>query len=297
MVRSPLPPLQAIRVFDAAARRGSFTAAASDLGMTQAAVSYQIKVLEERVGAPLFHRRRRGVELSPAGARMAARIGVALDGIADAFAEARNATGGHLSISVIPTFATHFLAARLGRFQVEHPDLSVCVETSETPVDFVSGDFDVAIRAGKGNWLGLSAHLLVPTVFAPMLSPELARQTALREPRDLLGLPILSQGDPWWAMWLRAAGLEPDERVDGPAQHMGAQVLEANAAMAGQGVAMLTPALFAEELARGRLVQPFALTCDDGTGYWLVYPESHRNSTKIRLFRRWIEAETQSFRE
>ncbi|MEM1401293.1 MAG: LysR substrate-binding domain-containing protein, partial [Pseudomonadota bacterium] len=177
-----------------------------------------------------------------------------------------------------------------------HPELAVRLELSETPVDFSTGDFDAAIRAGKGGWSGLAGHLLLPTAFAPMVSPDLARSSPLDHPRDLLRLPILSRGDPWWTKWLAAAGVDDPDPGEGEARQFGAQVLEANAAIAGQGVAMLTPALFVEEVAAGRLVQPFKTTYDDGTGYWLVYPESHRNSLKIRQFRQWIEAETAPLR-
>ena len=297
MPRSPLPPLAAIRAFEAAARRGSFTAAAAELGLTQAAVSHQIKTLEDRVGAPLFERLPRGVALTSVGARMSGRATAALDMIADAFAEARGSTSGQLAISVIPTFAASFLAARLGRFQMAHPDLSVRVEMSETPVDFSKGDFDLAIRAGKGGWQGLSAHLLTPTAFAPMLSPALAATVELLEPRDLLKLPILGRGDPWWRAWLAAAGIGDADLPGRPSQQFGPQILEAQAAIAGQGVAMLTLAFFEAEVTAGRLLQPFDLTCDDGTGYWLVYPESRRTSPKIRHFRRWIEVETAAMRE
>ncbi len=292
-----LPPLAAIRVFEEAARSKNFTVAADKLGMTQAAVSYQIKILEERVGAPLFHREARGVSLTDIGVGFAEKATEALNVLSDAFSEAKGISQETLAISVIPTFATNFLARHLGGFQVENPNIAVRVEVSETLTDFNSSGFDVAIRGGKGKWRGLSSHLLIQTRFTPMLSKDLAESIGgVHDPKDLMRLHILSPSDPWWNRWFAEAGLERPELSDEVRQHFGPQVLEANAAMSGQGVAMLTPAFFKDELASGRLIQPFDLTCEDGSGYWLVYPESHRNSQKIRRFRKWLEAKTKDWR-
>lgn len=301
MARPHLPPLAAIRVFEAAARSRNFTAAAAELGMTQAAVSYQIKILEERVGAPLFVRQARGVALSDIGARFASRAFEALDILGDAFAEAKGTSQETLAISVIPTFATNFLARRLGAFQMDNPALAVRIEVSESLVDFVADGFDLAIRSGKGDWPGHKSHLLLPTVFTPMLSPALADSIGgLKEPADLLKLPIIAHADAWWRRWFEMAGLSDADLTKAdlsgrPVRQFGPQVLEANAAIAGQGVGLLTPALFKDAVALGQLIQPFDLTCDDGTGYWLVYPESRRNAAKIRLFRTWLDGELVGF--
>lgn len=288
-----LPPLAAVRVFDAAARLASFTHAATELGMTQAAVSYQIKVLEERVGGPLFLRQARGVQLTPVGAALAERVGGALQTIVEAYAEARGETQGRLAISATPTFATNFLARRLGRFQMSHPQLSVRIEVSESPANFRNAGIDVAIRGGGGNWPGLISHRLMPIEFTPMLSPQLAESIGgIHRPRDLLDLPILAHGYPWWAKWFEAAGVNYQEPVHKHPAQFGPQILEGNAAMAGEGVAMLMPALFAEALARGDLLQPFELTCaDDDAAYWLVYPESLKNAPKVKAFKGWLMGE------
>jgi len=288
-----LPPLAAIRVFDVAARTGNFTLAASELGMTQAAVSYQIKVLEERVGGALFHRLPRGVELSPTGAVFAERVGGALRVISDAYAEARGTTKGTLAISCGPTFASNYLASRLGRFQISHPDLSVRIEVSETATDFRASGIDVAIRGGDGNWSGLISHRLLPVEFAPMLSPRLAETIGgLEKPEDLLKLPILARGYSWWGQWFREAGVSYDHTSDSTASRFGPQIVEANSAIAGEGVAMLMPAFFSEALARGDIVMPFPLIASDPrSAYWLVYPESHRNAPKVRDFKSWLTSE------
>lgn len=298
MARTELPPMAAIRVFEEAARSKNFTVAAEKLGMTQAAVSYQIKVLEDRVGAQLFVRQARGVELSEIGRKFAGTATEALNLLADAYADARGLSQDTLSISVIPTFGTNFLAQHLGKFQLDNPKIAVRVEISEGLTDFNSDEFDLAIRGGKGEWPDLRSHILIPTQFTPMLSKELSDSIGgVREPADLLKLPILSHSDPWWQLWFTAAGLENQSLDNRPNRQFGPQILEANAAIAGQGVAMLTPAFFKAELARGQLVQPFDLLGDDGTGYWLVFPESNRLSPKIRKFRSWIEAATASYRE
>ena len=287
-----LPPLTAVRVFEAAARHQSFTKAAAELGMTQAAVSYQIKVLEDRFGAPLFLRRPRQVNLTEAGQRLAPAITEAFEMIGQAFATARSGAQGTLSITTVPTFATNWLAQHLGSFQVVHPSLAVRLDMSPSIVDFSREEIDVAIRAGDGNWPGLAKHFLMRTEFTPMLSPQLAASIGgVNTPADLLKLPIIGPDDPWWAQWLTEAGLSPQTLEGRPQNRMGSQTVEGGAAIAGLGVAMLTPSFFQTELAAGRLVQPFDLVCDDGKGYWLAYPEARRNVPKIAAFRAWILAE------
>ncbi|WP_282607346.1 LysR substrate-binding domain-containing protein [Pelagibius sp. Alg239-R121] len=291
-MRSHLPPLAATRAFEAAARHGTFTKAAEELGMTQAAVSYQIKVLEERVGSPLFLRYARGVELTDVGRRFSRRASEALDLLRDAFADAKGQSDETLVISVIPTFATNILAQRLGRFQIDNPSIAMRVEVNQSLADFASEDLDLAIRSGRGEWPGLKCHELIRSTFTPMLSPALAEQAGgLREPSDLLQLPIIEPSDPWWQQWFAAAGISHAQIPARPGLKFGSQILEANAAIAGQGVGILTPALCRDALQRGQLVQPFDLICDDGYSYWLAYPENRRNAPKIRKFRDWILGE------
>lgn len=295
MARPDIPPLSAIRVAEAAARHRNFTAAADELGMTQAAVSYQIKILEERVGTALFERHARGVSLTSVGHVLTSRASEALDILADAYADARGTSDATLVMSIIPTFATNFLAERIGTFQLSEPDIAVRIEIGEALVDLSAGDFDLAIRGGLGKWEGMKAHLLLPTLFSPMLSPALAKSGELSKPADLLNLPILSEDDPWWRQWFDEAGVDHSCHSENTRQPFGSQIIEASAAIAGQGVAMLSPAFFQKQVQRGELVQPFELTCHDGSGYWVVYPESRRNSGKIRKFVRWILNETEMF--
>ncbi len=287
-----LPPLTAIRVFEAAARHASFTKAAEELGMTQAAVSYQIKLLEERVGTPLFLRRPRQVVLTETGRRMAPSVSEAFALLSEAYASARSGSAGTLCISTVLTFASNWLARHIGSFQMRHPGIAVRLDTSSHLVDFSREEVDVGIRSGDGKWPGLAAHLLFRAQYTPMLSPKLAASIGgVKEPADLLKLNILDPGDFWWTRWFALANVPPESLEGRPDTSMGSQAYEAAAAIAGQGVAILTRAFFTNEIAEGRLIQPFDLFGDDGQGYWLVYPESRRNAPNIRAFREWILAE------
>ena len=289
-----LPPLAAIRAFEAAARLLSFTRAAQELAMTQAAVSYQIKVLEERVGAPLFLRKPRQVELTETGRALSAASTEALRLLAEGYEQARTGGQGTLSISTLPTFAANWFALHLGSFQVAHPSIAVRLETSDRMVNLAEDNIDVGIRTGgKGEWPGLVSHRLFFADFTPMLSPDLAATIGeVREPADLLRLPILDAGDPWWTTWFNLAGVDAKDNLAARTRSMlGSQAFEGRAAVAGVGVAILSRDLFVSELASGSLIQPFDIVGNDGHAYWMVYQETRRNVPKIRAFRDWMLAE------
>ena len=293
---STLPPLAAIRAFEAVARLLSFTKAAQELGMTQAAVSYQIKILEERLGSPLFVRRPRQIALSSLGERLAPEVRQAFQLLRSAFAEAREEADATLAISAVPTFASQWLAANLGLFQISHPAIAVRVESSTVLTDFASAEIDVAIRATETVGKGLVAHKLTRVEFAPMLHPRLVEEYGVREPADLLGVPQITPDDPWVAAWYQLAGVAAPA-TDWPFARLGYQSMEAAAAMAGRGVAMLTPQFYGEEVRAGRLLQPFPLVGWQRHYYYLVYPEARRHNPKIRAFRDWILAATAVLRE
>jgi LysR family glycine cleavage system transcriptional activator len=284
-----LPPLSAVRVFEAAARHENFTAAAAELGMTQAAVSHQIRLLEDRLGQQLFRRERQRVMLTEAGRRAALRAGRGLDEIEAAFAELRAEDDTALTISTTVTFANTWLAWRLGRFQVSHPDVAVRLITDNNLTDFGAEGVDVAIRLGDGQWPGLAAHRLVDVDFTPMCSPGfLADHGGAIALADLARLPLISPGEPMWTEWLHGAGLSPAV-VSGV--QLDTQANEGHAAMAGQGIALLTPFLWRQDMADGRLTRLTDRTSTLGQAFWLVYPEHRRRSPKIRRFREWLEAE------
>jgi LysR family glycine cleavage system transcriptional activator len=285
-------PLNALRVFESVARHGSFTKAGDELAMTQTAVSYQIKLLEENIGEPLFLRRPRQISLTEAGERLAPKVAEAFDLLNEAMASVREDAETTLIIHSTATFASHWLARHLGSFHLRHPNIAVRLATSDTLVDFSREPADVAIRNGKGIWPGLKADMLMTLNFTPMLSPALAETIGgVHTPADLLKLRIIDPGDPWWAQWFEAAGVADPDLASRPRSRLGAQSFEASAAIAGQGVAILTPAFYADDIAAGRLFQPFDLICDDDSDYWLAYPENRRNVPRIRAFRNWILAE------
>lgn len=284
-----LPPLAAIRAFEAAARHLSFTKAAKELGMTQAAVSYQVRLLEEKLGVPLFLRRPRKVELTEAGSRLAGRSTEAFDILRDAVAMIAERADDTLVISCNTTFATNWLSSHIGDFQMRNPSLAVRLIPYNRGREFGEDDTDVAIVAPHVTGRNLRSHTLVRGEFTPMLSPALADTIGgVREPADLLKLPIIDPNDPWWRHWFREAGVAEPDLEPLPPTHMGAQMLEATRAIAGQGVAMLTPFFYQEALQQGALIQPFDLVCDIGETWLLVYPETRRNARKIRLFRDWL---------
>lgn len=286
-----LPPLSAVRVFEAAARHENFTVAAAELGMTQAAVSYQIRLLEERLGVPLFRREKKRVILTEAGRRAMPEVSRAFDTLDSAFADIRAEDEGLLTISTSTTFANTWLAWRLGGFQMAHADMAVRLLVDERLTDFASDDVDVAIRAGKGGWEGLINEQLIAVDFTPMCSPEfLRRNGGTISAEDLLRLPQISPQDPWWVYWLRETGIEVDDQKR-LGIRLDSQASEGHAAMAGQGVAMLTPFFWRNDLAEGRLVQLFEQISTRGYGYWLCYPEHRKRVSKIRRFRDWLAAE------
>jgi LysR family glycine cleavage system transcriptional activator len=276
----------------------SFTRAGEELGLTQTAVSYQIKLLEDTLGEQLFLRRPRQVSLTEAGERLAPRIAEAFAIMGDALSALHDASEGTLIIHSTATFASRWLARHLGTFQLENPGIAVRLETSQEMIDFSRSQADLAIRSGKGEWPGLRGHFLMRNHFTPMLSPDFAATIGgVKTPEDILKLRIIDPGDPWWPFWFAAAGVPNVDLSGRPVSRMGAQVFEAAAAVAGQGVAILQPEFYTDDITLGRLVQPFDILGYDGSDYWLVYPEARRNSKKIRAFRDFMRKTMPTFRD
>ena len=293
-----LPPLAAIRAFEAAARAENFTAAAAELGMTQAAVSYQVKSLEERLGSPLFVREKGRARLTPLGQRLLPALSGAFDAIETAFASHREEDESLLTITTTHTFANTWLAWRLGAFQMEHTDLAVRMTTSNELCDLRGGDADVAIRAGSGGWEGLEEHRLFESAFTPMASPECIEDAERKlgrrlEPRDIAQQLRISPGDEWWQQWFADNGVPTDDALLRRAGiRLENQSNEGHAAMGGQGFALLTPLLWKGDVAAGRLSVPFPdRVSARGWAYWLVYPRERRTVPKVKRFREWLVAE------
>jgi LysR family glycine cleavage system transcriptional activator len=294
-----LPPLNALRAFEAAARHLSFTRAADELAVTPGAISHQIKALEEIVGQPLFLREGRALLLSEAGQRAQPALRQGFDSLAEAVgAMERRTDSGVLTISTSPSTAGRWLVPRLDDFYAAHPDIDIRLHATLDLVDFARDGIDAAIRYGRGRYPGLDTSLLAADVIAPVCSPALADgPRPLRTPEDLRHHNLLHidieqfRGIyPSWDMWLRAAG------VTGVDTRRGSRFMLAEfaiqAAVEGQGVALGERLLIADDIAAGRLVTPFdpALNIEPEFGYYFVCPFQRRDDPRIAAFREWLTA-------
>ena len=291
-----MPPLSAIRAFEAAGRHENFSRAAEELGMTQAAVSYQIRQLEDRVGRPLFVREKGRVRLSDSGRRLLPAVSTGFSGIAEAFAALREEDEDVLAVETSASFGGTWLSARIGRFQLRQPDLAVRVSLSNELVDFGAGSIDAAIRSGAGKWDGLRSDFLFRQHFTPVCAPAFLAAHAIRTPADLLEAERLAPNDPMWRAWFACAGIgEPPPPRRGVI--LDSQLQEANTMIGGFGIAMLTPLYWRADLESGRLVQPFETLYVAPSAQWLVHPASRVGVRKIERFREWLHAELAAERE
>jgi LysR family glycine cleavage system transcriptional activator len=285
---NPLPPLTAVPVFEAAARHENFSRAAEELAMTQAAVSYQMKILEERIGATLFVRHARGMNLTELGRALAPKVSGAFDALRDAFAAVRADNDSILSITAARTFATNWLAGRLGDFHVARPDLNVRLDVTDTLVDLAAGGFDAGIRGMAAPMPGLACHFLMRMPVTPLASPAFLAAHPLEKPEDLLAVPRLSAEDDWWDLWFDSLPGVPARQRSGPGIRFESQVLDGHAAIAGHGAAILSPPMFRHAIDAGLLVQPFPHRALYRNSFWLVCPEHKRNLPKVRALRDWL---------
>jgi LysR family glycine cleavage system transcriptional activator len=287
-----LPPLNALRAFEAAARHLSFTRAAAELHVTQTAISHQIRALEERLGVRLFRRLPRGLLLTEEAQHYLPPVRDAFDRIAAATAQlAGGASSGSLTVSVLPSFAAKWLVPRLGRFRAAHPNLDLRISASSQLVDFARDDVDVGIRMGPGHYPGLRVDRLFGESMVPVCAPELqSGPHPLRRPGDLRHHVLLHDDDhSGWQLWLELAGVEGVDAGRGPVFTDSAMVVQA--AAEGQGVALARSVLAAGDLAAGRLVRPFEISVPHDLAYYLVSPEATAEQPRIRAFRAWLLAE------
>ena len=294
----PIPPLNPLRTFEVAARHLSFTRAAEELFVTAAAVSHQIKTLEESLGVVLFARHSKSLELTKAGAAY-------LPGIQRAFKQMAEATHqlhlrGNpttLKINVPPTFAVKWLIPRMVRFLKEHPEIDLKVSTSAKQVDFDREDFNLAVRYGRGVYPGLHAELCLPVEVFPVCSPALLKgDHPLLVPDDLKYHTLLhddsvytDSSNPDWAMWLRHAGVDGVDPTRGPSFWPSHLVI--NAAIDGLGVALAKKNWVEKDLEEGRLMRPFDISLPVEFSYFLVYPESSTGDRLITTFVDWVRSE------
>jgi LysR family glycine cleavage system transcriptional activator len=288
------PPLKAVRYFEAAARHLSFSRAAEELSVTHSAISHQIKALEGWLGVPLFERGTRQVALTDAGRRFLPPIRSGLLQIAEAAREVSTATrGGPIVVSVLPSVAAKWMVPKLHDFRARHPDIDVRISATSRVETIGDGDIDIAIRFGRGTWTGVTSELLLANDLFPVCSPKLpAADKPLKEPRDLLQYPLLSDSDysganyDFWRDWLLAAGIE-DARYR-PGLSFNVSNLLMQAAVDGLGVAMGNTMLAGEDLRQGRLIRPFDLTVWPDSGFYVVYAKSALQRPKIKAFRDWL---------
>lgn len=287
-----LPPLSALRAFEAAVRHESFSRAADELFVTHGAVSRAIRQLEENLGQPLFRRTTRRVTPTAMGLTYAVEVRAVLDRLMSATVRARaHATVGALTVSTLDSLASKWLLPRLQDFRSNHPDIDVRLSTADGLVDFVHDDIDIAIRYGKGSYPGLSSEYLLGEEMFPVCSPALLDGLVpLDGPQDLVHHPLIH--DVFhidWKMWLTAAGVSFDEPLRGPTFSNAGYGIQA--AVQGDGVALGRSTLVTDDLAAGRLVQPFDLTLADDHAYYVVYPPETLEIPKVKAFRDWVLAQ------
>ena len=288
---SRLPPLAAIRTFEAAGRLENFSRAAEELGLTQAAVSYQVRQLEDRLGRALFVREKGRVRLSETGQRLLPAISNAFATMGDAFAALGSDEMDVLTISAMTTFGGTWLSARIGGFQLAYPDLAVRMLLNNELVDFDATSVDVAIRVGRGYWPGLRTDLLYRSHITPICAPAFLEANRIERPEDLLHVDRLAPNDPWWAGWFAAAGVDTVPPPQRRGIELDSQLQEASAVQGGYGIALMTPLLWRAELDAGRMVRPFEALYQPGTAHYLVHRENRVGVRKIERFREWLRAE------
>jgi LysR family glycine cleavage system transcriptional activator len=290
-----LPPLNALRAFEAAARHESFAGAAAELRVDHASVSRHVRALEARLGVTLFRRATRGVVLTPAGRQYLQAVSAAFDGIAEATDVLAKPKQAQIRISVEPAFAARWLIHRLGRFNAKHPDYDVVLDSSPRIVDLRRDEADLAIRHGQGGWPGLRQDLLATSRLYPVGRPELrGGRRANLQPADLRAFVLLHEDDgQLWRRWFATAGVTDVNVSRGP------RILETNlaidAAIAGQGIALADAVLIAEDLDAGRLAKLCNVPLADN-GYYLVGLAGALRRRPFAAFRDWLLAETAALR-
>lgn len=285
-------PLTALRSFEAAGRLSSFTAAAEELHVSQAAISRQIRDLEEMIGTALFERHHRSVTLTEEGHSLIGALTPAFDSMGTTLdAISRNPRGAAVVISAEPAFAAGWLGAHISEFQAQYPEIEVTLDSDPNVIELRTSKAGIAIRnsAGDGVWPGAQARLLYAAALTPVIAPRLlADGPVLEKPADLLTYPLLHEDHrDHWARWFDAAGVSLDSDIRGPVFSDYGIVLQG--ALAGRGVALADVLLSAGEFASGRLVRPFDLTTSCGR-YWLVVRDFSRLNAGEKAFIRWLES-------
>jgi LysR family glycine cleavage system transcriptional activator len=284
-----LPPLSALRPFEAAARLESFSRAAEELHLTHGAVSRQVRALEDHVGAQLFSRHGKRVALTTAGRAFAERVRNSLDEIAQAAEMVSPARrGNRLTVSVLPSFASRWLMPRLIRFMEAHPAIELNVMTSTLLANFATDEIDLAIRFGRGPWPNLVCEAFLDDEWFPVASPKMKGKLP-KEPRDLFKVRIMREDRDHWDLWLKAAGVAMDVPLAGPLFSDSTYSLQA--AARGEGVALARRSIVGEDLERGTLKKLFKVTLPSPERYWFVTTKELATTPKVKTFCDWVKAE------
>ncbi len=285
MVRQFLP-LNGLRAFEASARHLSFTRAAIELCVTQAAVSQQVKGLEKRLGVALFQRLPRGMKITAEGEALLPTVTSSFDQMATTLDRIEAGQVRELLfLGVVGTFAVGWLLPRLQAFQKRHPFIDVRVSTNNNRVDMAAEGLDFAIRFGQGSWHGTDAFRLFDAPLSPLCTPKLAE--TLKAPADLMEATLLrSYRADEWSSWFAAAGVTPAAQVNaGIVFDTSLGMMEA--ALQGLGVALAPPSMFSRHLASGAVVQPFPVTISLGS-YWLTRLQSKPPTPAMQVFSDWL---------
>jgi LysR family transcriptional regulator, glycine cleavage system transcriptional activator len=294
-----LPPLNSLRAFEVVSRHESFRAAAEELHVTVAAVSQQVKTLEDRLGRKLLRRHVGGYSLTADALAGLQALRDGFDQLSSAVATMSSGGQRVLTVSAVPSIAAEWLVPRLHRLRDQCPELDVLLHASRELIDLRHSRVDIGIRYGAGTYPGLTSERLFADEIFPVYSPKLLKGRArLRKPGDLGGQPLIhttwapeSGHWPGWADWLRAAGVTSVNVTKGLRFSDGSLAIQA--ALSGQGVALASKALALEHLAAGRLVKPFGLSLVTNFGYYVVCEKARADEADLVAFRRWLLAEAQ----
>ena len=294
-LRRRLPPANSLVVLEAAARHLNFTRAAKELGVTQAAVSRQIQLLEEHLGAAMFQRSPRSLKLTPAGQRLYKAVAMGLEHIAGTAVELRRiGPRADLTVSSSVTFASYWLMHRVAKFRASYPEIELKLLAAGPVSDLASAGVDLAVRYGSGRWPGVRTARLMDNEIFPVCSPGYRPSAPLGRPADLLSevlLHLVEYDRNWvtWDAWLKSFGVEGTPRRRGLTFDNYLVLIQA--ALDGQGIALGGGRLAEDFIARGTLIRPIAATLGSDRGFYLIWPSEGELSPPAQLFRDWIIAE------
>jgi len=285
MIRT-LPSLDALRVFEVAARHSSFSRAADELHVTHGAVSHRIRSLEDHLRVRLFERRGNSMLLTGEGHQLLASVNVAIDEIARGVERLHGNNSTDLTVSLLPVMAARWLIPRLSRFHDRFPDIDINIRTSLTLANFNSDGVDLAIRYGAGQWPGLTAVKLADEELFPVCSPHFNGGDLPTDPSQLLVLPLLRDLNLPWARWFKLVGIHLREDVRGTSFTDANLLIQA--AISCQGIALARRSIAAEEIASGSLVKLFDHSLRTNYSHFIVYPEGAEKIRKVVVFRNWL---------